>query len=209
MLPSYGLLSALALYCHLTSFAFAFEHCWRRDNIPTSMADCKAPIDMIPSSRVEFDGKEGAPLSFLLPDTAREPNIYFPAIFRAGTCTITAYRPRDHADEQVFMDPPQPEKPPTAMYFKAWPGIRQAADKVVKSCLPAEKTGFNSGDTKVDIKVEGVTRQYGVMVKGQKPQALGKPEAARARWRCHVYQLDANGKVVRTCLDPPSQPRPR
>lgn len=173
------------------------------------MADCNAAIDMVPSGRVEFDGKEGARFNFLLPATAREPKIYLPAIFRPGTYTIMAYRPRDHAGEQVFLNPTQTENPTTAMYFKVWPGIRQAADKVVKSCLPAEKTGFNGGDTLVDIKVEGVTRQYGVIVKGQKPQALGKPEAARARWRYHVYQLDANGKVVRTCLDPPSWPRPR
>lgn len=60
----------------------------------------------------------------------------------------------------------------------------------------------------MDIDVEGVTRQYGVVVKGQKPKPLGKPEAARERWRCHVYQLDTNEKVVRTCLNPLSPVRP-
>ncbi|MCJ1243982.1 hypothetical protein MMC30_001179 [Trapelia coarctata] len=203
------LISALLFYCYLTSFTFAsFEKCWHKSNINPSIADCQAALTIIPDGRVEFTGKIGTPLNFTLPRRAREPKIFFPAIFRAGTCAIMAYRPQANSDKLVFLNKPQPKNAATAMYFKVWPGFRKAAQKVVKSCLLEEEEGFNGGETSVDIEVEGVTRRYMVMVKGQNPQPLGEPEP-RARWRFNVYQRDEKGRVVRTCLEPKSPPRQR
>jgi len=201
-------LFAILLYCRLTSFTSAFENCWDKSNINPSIADCQAALSIIPDGRIEFTGKVGMPLNFTLPTRAREPKIFFPALFRAGTCTIMAYRPQATSDEQVFLHKPQPRNAATAMYFKVWPGIREAAEKVIKSCLMEEDKRFNGGETSVDIEVEGVMRSYMVMVKGQNPQPLGNPEP-RVRWRFHCYQLDKKGKVVPTCLDPPSPPRQR
>lgn len=208
MLAPSILLPAILLYCYLATCTSAFEHCWHGSPINTSVADCKRAISIIPSGRIEFDGKAGLPLNFLLPDPARQPKIYFPAIFRAGTCSITASRPQKDTDERGnhFLNAPMPRKAATAMYFHVWPGIREAAEKIVERCLPAEQTGFNGGEAYVDIEVEGMTRKYNVLIQGKPPQPLGKPET-RQRWRCNVYQLNDKGKVVRTCLDPSSPPR--
>ena len=154
-------LSALFLYCYLITVTPTLNTCWRENNISPSIDDCQAALSMIPNGRLEFTGTIGIPLNFNLPAHARKP---FSRVFRAGTCTIIAYRPRFNPNQQVYLPPPQPKYAATAMYFIVWPGIRKAAEGVLKNCLLTEKRGFNGGVAKVDIEVEGVTRKYGVIL---------------------------------------------
>ena len=125
---------------------------------------------MIPDGFIEYHGGGGKPLPIRLPETAREPEILFQAVFRSGTCAIMVW-PKYVGG--VLSPPPNAA---SLMYFKVLPAVRRTAQKMADMCLPETRTGFDVGEAATEEFWEQrgtVTFAYMLSLQGAKPQRVG------------------------------------
>ena len=154
-------------------------------------ADCRTALDMLPEFSLELTGAEH-PL-FRLPDHARTPQYFLPAIFRAGHCFLAII-----VCSGWLGNPPPPQKAASAMWRRVWPALREAGDWLLQDCFSgqADNNGrvFNVGRRIVAVEIEG--RSWEFLINMRAP--LGIPAENAPGWKqygvgqhYHIYEKNA------------------
>lgn len=138
----------------------------RTDRQISSLAHCRAAIDIIPSNTTSFDPaspgerNQAHPLDVHLTHPSRNRQFFLPAAFRSGTCVVIV--------EPNYRQPPVAVPPPlqaaSIMYFQIWPAVKRAATLITERCQLRNRWG-DVGRFNARILLDGHWFYYSVMVR--------------------------------------------
>ena len=148
------------LYIHLGTIIAGEVKCLRWSKPEPTAVHCQAAIDLIPDGRIFFNGQDGSPLNFYLPPTAHQHNHHTSPVWRAGNCGVRVQRCN-------WFQPVRITTPPhlaaSALYFKLWPAVKQAAVQVSRECFSALHAN-DAGYLVINPDLYGLRSEYIVTV---------------------------------------------